>query len=221
MIKKFILIGMIIITLSSCAPVENKANTEKISASDTLELLESSSEIKIDKALISFKASYNVSCGDKKIGTITGKYANITGDKFTFKNVDGEILSSEKQIKRWGVKFNRLAEIYDKDDNIVGYIGEEKIQDFFKYGYRFHFYDKDKNEIAYTKDILFSLLSKYEVCNLEDKLICTIDAQFSINNQYKISIEEGNHIPKDQLIYFTCIIDSIKTSDDEKAKKKN
>lgn len=212
--KKIFLIFIMMFFLTSC----NQISKNIISTEDSFNALENSTEMRIEKALISLNASYDVYIDNVKIGNVSGKFINVTGDTFTFKNINGEILSKEKQIKRWGVKLNRSAEICNEDDEIVGYIGEEKIKDLLKWGYRFYFYDKDKIEIAYTKEIFFSLLPKYEIYNLDDELVCTINAQFSINNKYEITIEENNHLPKDQIIFFTCIIDAIKTSDDNKDK---
>ena len=50
-----------------------------------------------------------------KVGEINGKYINLTGDIFILTDKDGNEISSEKQIKRWNIKFNRMAQVYDEN----------------------------------------------------------------------------------------------------------
>jgi len=73
----------------------------------------------VEEELISFNQKYNIYIDNSYIGSISGKFVNITGDIFTFKDKNGYIISSEKQIKRWGIKLNRMAELRDKSNNPI------------------------------------------------------------------------------------------------------
>lgn len=129
----FILIGIgVYFTINS---VNNLINTKSASKeiitqenipqnnNDTqlnvLEQLNSANDVRVEEELISFNQKYNIYIDNFYIGSISGKFVNITGDIFTFKDKNGYIISSEKQIKRWGIKLNRMAELRDKSNNPI------------------------------------------------------------------------------------------------------
>lgn len=129
----FILIGIgVYFTINS---VNNLINTKSASKeiitqenipqnnNDTqlnvLEQLNSANDVRVEEELISFNQKYNIYIDNSYIGSISGKFVNITGDIFTFKDKNGYIISSEKQIKRWGIKLNRMAELRDKSNNPI------------------------------------------------------------------------------------------------------
>ncbi len=86
---------------------------------NVLEQLNSANDVRVEEELISFNQKYNIYIDNSYIGSISGKFVNITGDIFTFKDKNGYIISSEKQIKRWGIKLNRMAELRDKSNNPI------------------------------------------------------------------------------------------------------
>jgi len=86
---------------------------------NVLEQLNSANDARVEEELISFNQKYNIYIDNSYIGSISGKFVNITGDIFTFKDKNGYIISSEKQIKRWGIKLNRMAELRDKSNNPI------------------------------------------------------------------------------------------------------
>lgn len=98
---------------------------------DLLEILNEAEKITIKEAFFSLNPHYEVYVDNQQVGTVTGKYIQITGDVFTLADMNGNTYASEKQIKRWGIKLNRLAEVFDKEGKTVGFIGEEKFRDFF------------------------------------------------------------------------------------------
>ena len=129
----FILIGIgVYFTINN---VNNLINTKSVSKeiitqenipqnnNDTqlnvLEQLNSANDVRVEEELISFNQKYNIYIDNSYIGSISGKFVNITGDIFTFKDKNGYIISSEKQIKRWGIKLNRMAELRDKSNNPI------------------------------------------------------------------------------------------------------
>lgn len=86
---------------------------------NVLEQLNSANDVRVEEELISFNQKYNIYIDNSYIGSISGKFVNITGDIFTFKDKNGYIISSEKQIKRWGIKLNKMAELRDKSNNPI------------------------------------------------------------------------------------------------------
>ena len=235
--KKAIIVLLIAsnITLLSCdnnTTTQNCSTSQNISQNinqqkavivqEELSKLANAKTIKVTTDIVSLNSGHTIYVDDDKFGTINGKYVNITGDKFTFKSKDGTILASEKQIKRWNVKLNRLAEVYDFEGNIVGYIGEEKIKDMFKYGYVFHFYDKDKNEIGYTNKQFISLMDTYKIFNMSDELCYEVKENFNlIQDSYDIEVINSNDIPAEQAIFFTSIVNAIRNADTNKKSNKN
>lgn len=192
--------------------------TEKI---DLLSELNNAKKITVEEKFVSIGASYNIYADDKYIGEIQGKYVNITGDVFEMKDLNGNVVKSEKQIKRWNIKLNRMAEIYDKDKNISGYIGEEKIKDMFSLGYKFHFYNKNKQEIGYTNQQIFSLTDSYKVYDLNKNLDYEIKEEFiSLKPSFNISINDTSDISAEDVVFYTAIQNEISKSDKKSNKKR-
>lgn len=194
--------------------VDNTVNSnEEITAGIAIDMLNNAKKISVINNIISLNNSYDIYTDGNKVGTIEGKYINITGDKFVFKSKNGEIIGSEQQIKRWGVKLNRLAEIYNNLNDPIGYIGEEKIKDLFKIGVKFHFYDKDKNEIGYTDKPMFSIIEHFKILDSNNNLLYKIDKRvFSVSDTYDIEVINNKKVPVEQAIYITAIINAINKS---------
>lgn len=126
----------------------------------------------------------------------------------------------EKQIKRWGIKWNRLAEVMNTNGQTVGFIGEQVVRDFFKYGYSFHFYDANKNEIGHSDEVFFSLTKEYHIKDNQNRLLYTIKGNFfSLTNTYDIEVIDSSVVPVEQAIFLTCILDAIATSEKEESEK--
>lgn len=228
MIKR-IITGIIVCTLSigfiGCdEPVQNSnenivASQQQVekdnskSIEDSFKKLNEAKKISIEENVFAINNSYNVYLDKEKFGTISGNYINITGDRFSFKNKDGLEIASEKQIKRWGIKLNRLAEVYNYNGDVSGYIGEEKIEDYFKIGYKFHFYDKDGNELGYIRKQYFSILDHFDIYNIKNEIVYTVDKDLTIvADKYKINVIDNKDIPVDQAIFATAILHAIEQS---------
>lgn len=194
--------------------ITNTSNDEAISeVESSLEKLANAKTITVKKDLISLNNSYSIKLDDEDFGSVSGKYVNITGDKFSLKDESGNVLLSEKQIKRWGVKLNRLAEVYDHNNNVIGYIGEEKIEDLFKVGYTFHFYDKDKNEIASSNQKFFSLLDTFKIYDNDKNLCFEINEEFTlVYEKYTITVHDNSTISSGEAILLTTILNAIRNA---------
>lgn len=197
----------------------NQNKIEK--TSNLLSELNKAKEITVKEKFISFGAGYDIYADDKHVGEIQGKYINITGDVFELRDLNGNVVKSEKQIKRWNLKLNRMAEVYDKDKNVSGYIGEEKIKDMFDWGYKFHFYDKNKNEIGYTDQQIFSLTKTYKVYDLDKNLDYEIEGDFfTLKPSFEIDVHDNSNIPVEDVVFYTAIQNEIAKSDKAKSEKK-
>ena len=93
---------------------ETTASTENV-----LDKINKAKSVTIREEIISLNKSYDIYADGKKIANVSGKYISLTGDVFTLKDNSGKVLMSEKQIKRWGLKLNRAAQIYDADGNTI------------------------------------------------------------------------------------------------------
>ncbi len=187
---------------------EDKKTEEEIK--NSLNTLNNAKEIIVAKDLVSLNKSYGISIDGNTFGDVDGKFVNVTGDKLTIKDNKGNIISSEKQIKRWNIKLNRLAEVYNDKEEVVGYIGEEKINDMFKLGYNFHFYDKNRNEIGILKQKVLSFLDTFKIYDNSGKLCYEIKANLTlISDKYTITVHDSSIIPADQAVYLTIILNSI------------
>ena len=178
---------------------------------DVLEQINNAEKIEIREKIITYNKEYVIYLDNKEIATVSGKYINLTGDVFTLKDNHGNTLTSEKQIKRWGIKLNRLAEVRDKNGEAVSYIGEDVIKDLFSISkYKFHFYDKKKKEYAYTKEKVLSLLYEFEVYNMEHTQIYKVEKNFDIlTDSYVITKKKESDVAMYEVIFLTCIVDAI------------
>lgn len=189
--------------------VETPSTTNK--SEDTLEIINSASRVTIREEFISLNKKYNIFVDGKQVATISGKYINLTGDVFTLTDMSSNVLAKEKQIKRWGVKLNRLAHIMDKNGNTDGYVGEEFFTDFFSISkYKFHFYDKNKNEIGHTREQVLSLLYQFNVFNNANEKVYDVDKNFTLFvDEYTIEKVKDSDVQMKDVVFLTCITDAI------------
>lgn len=204
-------------------PKNMSAESINTSYNNSMAELNNAKQIVITKDLVSIGKSYDIEVDGKDFGDMDGEFIKITGDKFTLTNKDDVVLSTEKQIKRWGIKLNRLAEVSNNKGEVVGYIGEEKLSDLLKMGFNFHFYNKNKEEVGYLKQEVFNIFDTFKIYNMNDELCYEIKANFSpIVAKYTITVHNNKTIPVDQAIFMTGIINSVKPSKEkENAKIRN
>ena len=208
-------------TTQSTKVEQNKNTTSNSKKIDLISVLNNAKKIEVKEKLISVGAGYDVYADDVHVGEIKGKYINLTGDVFELKDLDGNVVKSEKQIKRWNLKLNRMAEVYDKDKNISGYIGEEKIKDMFSWGYKFHFYDKDKNEIGYTDQKVLSFTDTFKVYDTNKNLDYIIKGELiSLTSSYDIEVNDTSDVKAEDVVFYTAIQNEITRADKKKSKNK-
>lgn len=212
--RKLFLAFCVCILLINCIGCEAD-NLEKSNDNEKIDLIDElrrTDTVKIEEEFFSFHKIYKIYIEGKKVGTIEGEYIHLTGDTFKLlDNYDNEY-AREKQIKRWEFPLNRLAEV-SINEKIAGYIGEEVIKDFFSWDkYKFHFYDSNKNEIAYTKENKLSLLDEYYIYQNGEK-IYKLNEKFNICDTYEITKLKESDLESYQVIFFACIMDAIKDAE--------
>ena len=215
-----VVIVFVIISLVGCSlEIENVNDVESslLDSTDYSSLIEGATTVNIKEKFISLNKAYEVYVDGEYVGCVSGKYVNITGDVFTFTNANGDKIAEEKQIKRWGIKLNRLAHLMDQNGNTTGYIGEEYFTDFFSLSkYNFHIYDQNKNELGYTKEKLLSWFYEFNVYSTsDDEVLFSISEQVDIVDSYKIVKQKDSDISMIDVIFLTCIIDAIEDASEE------
>lgn len=209
--KIFSVICCILLLCAGCSGA-NKDMTKETA----IEKLVEATEIEIIKSGIGsiFNNRYEVYIEDELIATVTGKYIDITGDVFTMKAPNGDVIASEEQIKRWNIKFNRKAVFYDENNIVAGYLGEEVFNDFFNIGYKFHFYDEAKQEIGYTQQKIFTLSLDNTIYDMNNTPIYEIKGEIFniVNTNFTLTVkEQDSEISVISAIFFACIINEIAT----------
>lgn len=185
------------------------------------EIIDNSTEITIEKKIFSFKKHYYILSDGVLIGEVTGKLFPIFGDTLKLKDIHGNLIKKESQIKRLGltqvklfnISINRLAQIEDSEGNTTGYIGEQKLKDFWRLKRVQYFYDKDHNNLgkAIPDTILFC--RDYKIFDNNDNVDYIIDGNiFSPTHKYTITIKDSNDIAVEDAIFYTIIENSIANS---------
>lgn len=94
------------------------------------EILENSQKITMEKKLLSIRKHYYIMSDGVLIGEVRGKLFPFFGDTLELKDIHGNLIKKESQIKRLGltqiklfnVSIDRLAQIEDENNNVTGYI---------------------------------------------------------------------------------------------------
>ncbi|MEF9991755.1 MAG: hypothetical protein RRZ84_06990 [Romboutsia sp.] len=182
------------------------------------EILNKTSTIKIQKKFFSLKKHYYISVDNVVIGEVTGKVFPIFGDKLILKDSNGNIVKSESQIKRIGptsgklfnLSFDRLAQIKDSKGSITGYIGEEKLKDFWKLSHRQYFYNENTEKLGSAKPDFFILSKDYTILDNNKDIDYIIDGNiFSLTSKATITKNDNSQIAEEDVIFYTIIENSI------------
>ena len=107
--------------------------TFEIKAADLITTLKQSHTIEVTQSWFSFNKSYNIYIDNHHVGKVEGLYLNLLGERLVLSDLNGHIYGYEQQIKRWYVHLNRLAQVYNHENETVGFIGEEMIQNYFRW----------------------------------------------------------------------------------------
>lgn len=182
------------------------------------EIIELSDEITIEKKLFSLRKHYYILSDGVLIGEVKGKLFPIFGDTLQLKDVHGNLIKKESQIKRLGltqvklfnISINRLAKVEDANGDTTGYIGEEKQRDFWRLKRVQYFYDKNRNKEGRATPDAILFCKDYKIYDNENNVDYVIDGSFfSPTHKYKIKIKDKSDIDVEDAIFYTIIENSI------------
>lgn len=209
-------IVIVCMTLGLFSGTYNVHAEENENKKTALEKLESATTITVKERLFTLNESYNIYADNEKVATVKGKYVSLTGDVFTLADLDGNEIASEKQIKRWNIKLNRLAEVFDSEGNTTGFIGEKVLKDLFKFGTTFHFFDVNKNEVAECREDVFNFLYKFNIKDNNDTKLYTINQKLSLTSKFEIDVlKKDSTVSVIDAIFVTCIMNEIRQANEK------
>lgn len=190
-------------------------NTAEISEDstkeETLKAINDAKKIVIKKDLITFDNNYTIYADNQEVAELHGRVVKgFVGDVFSIKTLGGETIASEKQQKRYGVKFSRSAKV-SMPDGSTHYIAEEKIKDMAKIGYRTHFFDGDDNELGRTRKVI-SITNDNKIYNKDGDVAYEVDGKISLSGKYVIDVKDTSKISPIEAIFFTCIQHEIENA---------
>jgi hypothetical protein len=216
--KIFICLVLFAFVLSGCSA---HSSSQKTQSKDYKKILNNAKTIRIEEDPISVWKHYDILVDDTKVAEVTGKFITAFGDEFEMKDMNGNVLTKEKQMKRYGLKFNRMAVFYDEKGNITGYIGEQTMTKLFSIGYYFHFLNKDKKQIGISDQVNFSAFKQNNFIDNDNHVDYFVKENFSLfHDTYDVTIHDKENIPLYQAILMTCIEDAIKDAQEKKDKEK-
>lgn len=182
------------------------------------EILSISKEITMEKKILSLRKHYYIMSDGVLIGEVTGKLFPLFGDVLELKDIHGNIIKKESQIKRLGltqvklfnISMDRLAQIEDETQTVTGYIGEEKLKDWWKIKHIQYFYNSDFQKEGTGKPDSFFLNKDFKVFDNEGELDYIIDGNFfSPTSKFTLDIIDNSDIEIEDVIFYTIIENSI------------
>lgn len=71
----------------------------------------------------------------------------------------------------------------------------------------------NKNEYAYTKEKVLSLLYDFQIYNMKDEEIYTIEEDLNLLvGSYTITKTKDSNLDMEKVVYLTCIVDAIRNA---------
>lgn len=185
------------------------------------QILDEADSFKLEKKIFSLKKHYYIKVDDVIVGEVIGENFPIFGDTLKLVDTKGHLVKSEDQVKRLGptngklfnVSINRLAEVKDSDGNITGYIGEEKLKDFWKLEHRQYFYDKEATKIGSAKPDFIVLSKDYKIMDNQGNIDYIVDGNiFSLASKSIITKQDESEIDEEEVIFYIIIENAISDS---------
>lgn len=182
------------------------------------EILSSSKEIAMEKKILSIRKHYYIMSDGVLIGEVKGNLFPFFGDVLELKDIHGNIIKKESQIKRLGltqvklfnVSIDRLAQIEDSTQTITGYIGEEKLKDWWKIKRIQYFYNSDFEKEGTGKPDSFFLNKDFKIFDNDGEVDYVIDGNFfSPTSNFTLDIIDNSDIAIEDVIFYTIIENSI------------
>lgn len=209
---------MIYSSVKENARVRNEvAKIEAGEAPSFYDRIDNADSIRVSEKVLSFGKHYDIYIDGERVAEITGKAVKLWGDEFTFKDLAGNVLAAEKENKRI-FRWNREAIINGGYGEVEGYLGEERFNDLFNWGYVMHFYDSQKNEIGKSQKIGRSAINFHALYDNNGNKDYEVDKRFNlIRDVYDINVlDKNSSIPITHALLLVCVEDAIKDSQEAK-----
>jgi len=207
--------------LPTSGPIAKSAPVPSGQPSNYADTIHSARHFVIEEEVVNVGKDYDISVNGKQVATISGKNFRgpFSGDAFVLKTLDGKVLATEKEEKRW-LRLNRAASIYDGQGSLTGYLGEEVWNDLFSAGYIFHFYGPQKTEQGASQKIGRGAIDWHEIKDGQGRVVYEIDHKFSlIGDEYTLTVKNpSTAIPIEHALFLVCIEDAIKDAHTKKKK---
>lgn len=184
--------------------------------------LRSAKEITISERVFNLGKDYDLYVDNIKVGRVYGEDVKLWADEFKLETEDGNLLASEKEHKRI-LRLIRCAAVYDKNGELMGYIGEENKTKLFSIGYFFHFYDAEQNQIGTSDEVNISLLKKNKFYDNNGNLDYFVKKEFHpLKDVYLLEVKDPkSEIPLEMAIFMVCIEDAIHDAKKKEDSRKN
>ena len=169
----------------------------------------------VDEHKLSLGKNYDIVVGGEVVATVTGKFFKL-GDTFTMKDPNGKPIMIAEEDYKWHALLDRNFTLRDPNGTILGFIGDEALEQKFTIGWKFYFYDKDRKEIGQSSQInyiKFGILKENMVFNNKSETLYNVSADFVMigGDTYHIKVikKDDKDIPIFYQIFMVCAEDAI------------
>lgn len=175
--------------------------------------LMNATNIVVNSEAFSLGKSFSILVDNEEVATVKGELFHF-GDTFTMKDPNGKFIMREKEVPTI-FNLDRCAIIEDEENNVMGYIGDECLNQLFSIGWQFYFYDKDKVKIGNSSQVnLTKMFKENNIYNKDNEQIYQVDADFIlIGDRYNLKVfKKDKDIPVINEIFMICIEEAIHNS---------
>lgn len=138
----------------------------------------------------------------------------LGGEQITLTNENDEVISTEKQHKRWGVKINRMASVRNANDEIIGFIGE-KTTDHIRIAPKMTIFDYEGNQIGKIRGTWnLGPIMNLNIYNNDGSLAYEVTSRNIVQPTYNINVKDSSEIPFEYAVYTSLILNELRKSDD-------
>lgn len=185
--------------------------TPQVANIDYVARLNSATTIDIKEYTFSMGKDYDILADGVKVATVSGKDLRLfEGDVFVLKDLNGKVLAYEEEQVEF-FQLDRAAVVYDANDNVSGYLGEDRISNLFSLSYIFYFYDANKNEIGKSDKFTNSCLGTHKIYNASGTEAYDVNKHLTLGgDHYTITVTDPKTpINRYKAILLVCIEDAI------------
>jgi uncharacterized protein YxjI len=194
--------------------LSSKDEVQVIPGFDYKEALQSARNITVKEKVWSLGKHYIIFADGKEVAKVKGKDLPLWADKFVLTTLDGRKIAHEDEIKKF-FQLDRVAEVFDSENKLCGFIGEKTTEDFFSWSHKFHIYDKNRREIGVSSNFGNGMFGNFSIKDSPGKVCYNIKKKFDFVDVYQMEVFDRETIPVEIAIFIVCIEDAIKDSKDD------